>query len=387
MILTLCALYIKGGDLLEDDKNVRVNVSGIIPAQSGTDSENKNWFIIDESGEFSVDKNIIATVWLVGGGCDGGDGIWNGNEIYCEFNEDGSIKKDENGKDIYYPMPDTWKGFPDIASGTSYSGHGGNGGYVYTVTDVKIPKNKTLTSIVAERNDRGGTSLNVNGTVYRCDGEGYVARSGGMGGSVLPPEPGEKYAGKDKVKASTGGTDGVRLPFNYVTWKEVKNQDTLKWEPVEVDCNYVGSSGGGGASCDGTMNADNGIVGGIGAGDGTDHRHKGTSGFGYGCGGGGGAICGQVARNIPPDRDGGYDGGSGKQGCIIISYIIDPTQPTLIVQKHYKKICNTHKTCNTDYYSNNSHKTCCGNTGCGCKSVNGNYEYTDTIHIGSKSGK
>lgn len=363
-----------------NENKIQVSVSGITPAESGED-----WFIIDQSGEFSVDRNIIATIWLVGGGCDGGDGIWNGNEIYCEFNEDGSIKKDENGKDIWYPIPDTWKGFPDIDSGTSYSGCGGDGGYVFTVTDVKIPKNKTLTSVIAERNNRSGTSLNINGTVYKCDGEGYEARSGGKGGYVLPPEPGEQYAGEDKVKVSTAGENGVKLPFDYITQKEVKNQDTLIWEEVETTCNYVGSSGGGGAACDGTMNADNGIGGGIGAGDGTDHRHNGTSGYGYGCGGGGGAICGQVARNISPDLDGGYDGGKGKPGCIIISYTIDPTQNTLVIQKHYKKVCNTHKTCNTDYYSSNSCKSCCGNNGCNCSDKG--FEYVDTIHIGRNNSK
>ncbi|MCM1061616.1 MAG: hypothetical protein NC452_15210 [Eubacterium sp.] len=351
-------------------ENKQITITGIEPAQI-----EENWFIIDKTGDFSVSENIIANIWLVGGGCDGGDGIWNGNEIYYERNDDGTIKKDENGGNIWYPKPDTW-------TGVSYSGRGGDGGYVSIAKEIKISKNKTLSSVIAEGNDRGGTSLNVNGTVYRCDDVGYIARNGGSGGSIDPPDAGEQYAGEDKVKLPTGGENGVELPFSYAVLKNVKEESTQQWNWVETTCNYVGSSGGGGAACDGTMNAENGIVGGIGAGDGTDHRHEGTSGFGYGCGGGGGAICGLTATNEGKNSDGGYDGGKGKQGCIIISYIIDPTQNTLVVQKHYKRICSTNKTCNTNYYSNSSRYTNCGcnnSNNCGCDKN----KYTDTIHIGA----
>ncbi len=371
---------------MADKNNVEVTVSGIVPSQKGSDPEYGNWFIIDESGEFSVDKNIIATIWIVGGGCDGGSGIWNGNRIDVKTTD----KKTQDGGNI--PIPNT-------GTGTSYSGAGGDGGYVYTLTDVKISKNQTLSSVIAGENNQNGTSLNIGNAVYRCDESGYVPRTGGKGGSLPKADVNELWADQKKVNLPTSGDNGVKTPYGY-----------------------VGSSGGGGAACNGTSDADNGIIGGEGAGSGTSHRGKGTDAVNYGCGGGGGAFCGRVAvcpteneyieislddvenkesyLGYPvndEDRNnyanyhykGWFGGGKGKQGCIIIAYTIDPTQNTLVVQKHYKKVCNTHKTCKTDYYSNNSHKTCCGNGSyygsCGCS---GNKSgYTDTIHIGKSSIK
>lgn len=44
---------------MTDNKNVKVNVSGIVPALSGTDEKNGNWFLIDKSGEFSDRKSVV----------------------------------------------------------------------------------------------------------------------------------------------------------------------------------------------------------------------------------------------------------------------------------------------------------------------------------------
>lgn len=321
--------------MLADNKNIKVNVSGITPVENGTDPRYGNWFLIDESGEFSLDRSVIATIWLVGGGCDGTAGIWHGNPI------------SEEGKPIV-----------NEGTGTSYSGSGGDGGNVCTVYNVKILKNQTIDSVVAQVNDKTGTSLDVGGVIYSCSQIGCISQIGGEGGNIPTAPEDKEWAEQTSAVLSKGGTNGVLTPYGY-----------------------VGSSGGGGAVCNGISNAVNGVKGGEGAGNGTNHRTAGTNANNYGCGGGGGAICGWVAE--------GQEGGLGKQGCIIIAYTIE--QSTLIVQKHYKKICNTHKTCNTDYYSNNSHKTCCGNNrhNCGnggCGSSKGS-EYIDTIHIGSKSGK
>lgn len=316
------------------DKNVQVTVSGIIPAKSGVDAKYGNWFLIDQSGNFSLDHSVVATVWVVGGGCDGTAGIWRGNNV-----------TDGGGNPI-----------PDTGTGVSYSGAGGDGGDVFVVMNVKIPKNQTLTSVIAERNDKSGTSLNTGEVIYRCDHPGFVSRTGGTGGYIPLAPVGEAWADQDDAVTSGSGSNGEGTPYGY-----------------------VGSSGGGGAVCNGRVNAANGVEGGVGAGSGTNHRTAGTDAENYGCGGGGGAICGYIAK--------GQEGGKGKQGCIIIAYTVE--QKTLVVQKHYKRVCNTKKTCNTDYYSSSSHTSCCGNGGCGCgnsRSTNAS-DYTDTIHIGSENKK
>lgn len=298
------------------DKKIQVSVSGITPAVSGED-----WFLIDQSGDFSIDHSVIATIWVVGGGCDGTAGIWNGNTVSGDGNPN-----------------------PNSGTGTSYSGAGGDGGYVFSVMNVKIPKNQTLTSVIAERNDKTGTSLNANGVIYRCNQSGSTYQTGGAEGSIPLPLDGEKWTDQNACITSGSGTNGSNTSYGY-----------------------VGSSGGGGAVCNGTSNAANGVKGGEGAGDGTNHRAAGSNATHYGCGGGGGAICGWVAK--------GQSGGLGKKGCIIIAYTVE--EPTLVVYKHYKRVCDTNKTCNTDYYSQSSRKTCCG---CG-NNVNAS-SYTDTIHIG-----
>lgn len=304
--------------------NTQVTVSGIAPARTGKDVQYGNWFLIDQSGDFSIDKSITATIWLVGGGCDGTAGEWNGNDISA----------------IGVPIPNT-------GTGVSYSGAGGDGGYVFSVMNVNIPKNQTLTSVIAERNNKSGTSLDIGGLVLNCDQSGYTAQYGGEGGSIPQADTDQQWADQSKAVLPGKGENGVNTPYGY-----------------------VGSSGGGGAVCNGIASATNGGKGGTGAGSGTNHRSPGTSATNYGCGGGGGAICGYVAQ--------GQFGGLGKQGCIIIAYKVD--QPTFVIQKHYRRVCNTRKSCNADYYSNSSRTSCCG---CGSGNSNGVSvaDYTDSIHI------
>ena len=322
---------------MADNKNVEVNISGVIPKLKGVDSRYGNWFLIDENGEFSLDHTVAAAIWLVGGGCDGTAGTWNGNQI------SGST-----------PIPDT-------GTGTSYSGNGGDGGYVLTVMNVKIPKGQILTSVIAENNDKSGTSLNISGVTYKCNQAGGRFLKGGEGGNLPLPPDGVKYANQDDAELSYAGITGVETPYGY-----------------------VGSSGGGGAVCNGQVSASNGIEGGIGAGSGTSHRKAGTDATNYGCGGGGGAICGQIAA--------GQEGGKGKQGCIIIAYTVE--QKTLIVERHYTKKCTTTKNCTTNYATSQNSSHCCTNrSSCGCGSSverfhpNGVYsaKYTDSLNINGDS--
>lgn len=296
------------------NKNVKVSVSGINPVASGS-----NWFAIDETGTFQIDHDIVATIWLVGGGCDGEKGDWNGKTF--------------------------------VALG----GSGGDGGYVYTTSNVSISKNTDCVTVIAEANDKAGTTLTINDTKYRCNQSGYTKTIGGGGSSITGSATGSTYS---NLIEPTSGQTGVSTPYQV-----------------------IGSSGGGAMACDGHDHRTDQGSGGVGAGKGGGHRQEGNNAINHGCGGGGGDGCGAVAI--------GHDGGSGMKGCIVVSYtVIDP--PTLVVQKHYKRVCNTHRSCDTDYYSNSSKTSCCGGgCGCGCGGNKSAYasDYTDTIHIGSSGVK
>lgn len=354
------------------DKNVQVTVSGIVPAKSGVDAKYGNWFLIDQSGDFSLDRSVVATVWLVGGGCDGEKGYWNksdGTKCTADRNQGAILSDDDPNKGT------------QLAGGRS--GKGGDGGCVLIMNNIKISSKSNLSAIIAERNNQTGTSLNIDGTIYKCNQSGSFCRSGGSGGWVPSESEAEangweKFAdgrvdviNKDLVVRETGGENGTATPC--VITKTVNG--------VNVSTCYVGSSGSGGAACNGGTNAEPSGSAGDGAGSGESHRLPGTDAIGYGCGGGGGATCGH--HEAQTGRYGGY----GEKGCIIIAYTVE--QKTLVVQKHYKRVCNTKKTCNTDYYSSSSHTSCCGNGGCGCGNSRGANasDYTDTIHIGSETKK
>ena len=149
--------------------NSEVIITGITPAKKGKDAKFGNWIVIDQSGEFYFDRSVVATIWFVGGGCDGTGGAWNGNEVDVNLE----------------PIPDT-------GTGDSYSGSGGDGGYVFSVANVSIPKNQPLSSVIAERNDKSGTSFSFGEFTYSCDQLGYVSRTGGAAGSLPMAAVGEK---------------------------------------------------------------------------------------------------------------------------------------------------------------------------------------------------
>ncbi len=301
--------------------NIQVNVSGIVPAVNGD-----NWFLIDKSGDFLLDRSITATIWLVGGGMDGGDGVWNGNNV------------DTNNEPIV-----------DTGTGDSYGGDGGDGGYVVVIENVKIPKNVTLNSVIATANDKSGTTLTVSADVYSCGTEGYTAKIGGKGGCMPMAAVGEQWTDQALAVMALDGENGVETPYGF-----------------------VGSSGGGGVACNGKSSVTFGGAGGEGAGRGTDHRSAGTDATNYGCGGGGGAICGRVAE--------GQVGGKGKPGCIIISYVAVEDK-TLVVQKHYTKKVTVKKNCNTNYATSQNGTYCCGNNGgCGYGNSSGSSPFSAGVY-------
>lgn len=363
-----------------DNKDIEVNVRGIYPKYKGNHERFGRWFLIDESGDFSLDHSIIATIWLVGGGCDGEKGYWNNDSgKQCTADRDQGAILDDN---------DPNKG-TKLAGGRS--GKGGDGGYVLVMHNVKIPAKANLFAVIAESNDQTGTALYIEDDPYRCNDSGSFYKKGGEGGWVPSLAEAEangwiKFAdgredviNKALVKREKGGEDGIDTPCTVT--------ETINGKKVST-C-YVGSSGSGGAACNGGSNATASGSPGNGAGSGEAHRSAGTDAIGYGCGGGGGATCGNYEAQT------GRYGGYGKQGCIIIAYTVE--QKTLVVEKTYTKKTTTTTNCNTNYATSQNSTHCCttNDNGCGCGSSSGNAlpngvtnaNYNGTLKINNMSAK
>lgn len=327
--------------------------TGLQPTLKGQ-SNGKQWFLFARSGVFDININTKANIWIVGGGCDGTGGVWNGNEI----------------EQVGQPIKGT-------GTGTSYAGDGGDGGYVLSVTNVLLPKKVNLITEIADDNDKTGTTFDINNTIYKCSSGSYL--EGGIGGNLIydaSKEDSYGFIDQKYAELSTAGKTGVLTPYGY-----------------------VGSSGGGGAVCNGRVDASNGVTGGEGAGSGTNHRASGTSATNYGCGGGGGAFCGNVAQ--------GYGGGKGKQGCVIIEILdekedyIDPVKnppkpnrepapdpeeyvPPIEKDKKFVIIRNFRRTTTVKQSEENkaaassSSSCCCGtdNSGCDCNNHLGENSYS-----------
>ena len=131
----------------------------------------ENWLLFDESGEYSLtmDSDVNMTVYLVGGGSDGEDGI-------------------------YYNK-------------TAYGGDGGNGGCINVVRDIAVPKGQTdITVTIGERENYGGTSIIINNYEYSCNSSGNTINDGGFQG----------ISGKYAFRNAGNGTNGIETPFGYV---------------------------------------------------------------------------------------------------------------------------------------------------------------------------
>ncbi len=143
---------------------ISINIFGLAPALTG-----ENWFLFDKSGTFSIDKNISAAIYLVGGGCDGKDGFNN--------------------------------------SGIVHGGDGGSGGKIVKLKGLRLKKNVAYTVAIAESNDISGTNIAVNGAVYSCDRQGCFFKTGGFGGiqtiygTAANPQ---------------NGSNGILTPYGYV---------------------------------------------------------------------------------------------------------------------------------------------------------------------------
>ena len=133
------------------------NISGLTPALTGgVTSFGDSWFLFDQSGTFSVDKDLNCTIYLVGGGCHGAKGT-------------GSLR------------------------GTSNGGQGGNGGYVNVIQNVNIPKNKDCNVTIAPANNIVGTTLDIVGNKLACNDSGSFFTDGGKGAYAY--DAGKAYVG------------------------------------------------------------------------------------------------------------------------------------------------------------------------------------------------
>lgn len=159
-------------------------ITGVKPAHSGG-----NWFLIDRDCDFTLKTPIGSKVnmYLVGGGCDGGD--WT------------AAPTDKN---------------KSFAVGQS----GGEGGYFLKRSLTSSSGMLECHAKIAPKNQVAGTSLKVNGTTYKCNDVGSEKRGKVSNGSMTQVG--------DKVEYSDGanGTNGFETPYGL-----------------------VGSSGGGGVAC------------------------------------------------------------------------------------------------------------------------------------------
>lgn len=131
----------------------------------------ENWLLFDKPGEYSLtfDEDIVLKIYLVGGGCDGKDGI-------------------------YYNQ-------------TAYGGDGGQGGLYSIVNDVKVPKGEMFVTVrVGGRGEYGGTSVTINNNEYCCNGSGSESSNGGFQG----------ISGKHGFRQAGNGTNGIETPFGYI---------------------------------------------------------------------------------------------------------------------------------------------------------------------------
>lgn len=169
-----------------------IGIEGVVPAHSG-----HNWYLLDKDCDFSVKapNGTKINMYLVGGGSDGG--TWN-------------------------VQPNTLN--KSFAVGTK----GGAGGYFnkfeLTCDDGAVFGNAKI----AKHNDASGTTVEIGGKLYRCDGSGSQRR-GTVGSNTMTQSSDYHVIYNDNAE---NGVNGFVTPYGV-----------------------VGSSGGGGAACGGNKTA------------------------------------------------------------------------------------------------------------------------------------
>lgn len=237
---------------------MNVSVSGLTPAVSGDD-----WFLLDKSGSFALDKTVMAVIWLVGGGCDG----------------------DKGGR---------------INDNACYGGKGGDGGCVYRFGKIKLDKNTEFEVHIAGANERGETSFKKGQIIYRADGFGAKMALGGDSGIATASHA---------LFQPVNGLDGVLTPYGYVGSSGGGGacSFTSRNPYLATDIGSGGLGAGNGAPVIFT----NGSI------MFTDETIIAINAQNYGCGGGGQAYCSDEDALFPLEPQ-------GKRGCVIVQYkIID----------------------------------------------------------------
>ncbi|MCM1277235.1 MAG: hypothetical protein NC299_18070, partial [Lachnospiraceae bacterium] len=152
--------------------------TGVQPVKKGG-SGSERWFVIADSGTFSINQSITAEIWLVGGGCDGETGNWDG------------------------------------AAFTATGAKGGDGGYVFYSSGIKIGKDAACNAVIAEKNVKDGTAFSSSGVSLRCDMQGHTATVGGSGGRIVGGGLKCKIASASKHEKTEpcNGQNGVQTPY------------------------------------------------------------------------------------------------------------------------------------------------------------------------------
>ena len=165
-----------------------IGIEGVKPAYSGG-----NWYLIDKSCDFKLKtpQGAKVNMYLVGGGSDGGS--WD-------------ISPNSLNKSFAVPQS------------------GGQGGCFIKKSVTASNGLLQCHAKVAERNDNDGTTLLVNGNLYKCNDSGYSQR-GAVNGNTMTQTSGYSVIYNDNAQ---DGADGFDTPYGYVA-----------------------SSGGGGAACGG----------------------------------------------------------------------------------------------------------------------------------------
>lgn len=243
-----------------------MNINGITPVIIEDD-----FFVLDKSGSFSLDKSVWATIYLVGGGCDGADGYY-----------------DENNK-------------------TVHGGTGGDSGYVYKFGKIVLFKDIDYSVGIAGANDKGGTYICIRDKKYSCADMGKSFCTGGLG-SIINSQ-------RAMINAQNG-TLGVLTPIGYV--------GSSGGGGCAVCKNFTATFGNGGLGAgNGRLNIYNGVSDEL-----QNNIAEQIDAQNYGCGGGGNTFC----YNCTDFADINLKS-KGKGGCIIITCeLYDENFPDLTVR-------------------------------------------------------
>ena len=230
-----------------------MNINGITPVIVDSD-----YLVIDKSGNFSLDESIWATIYLVGGGCDGSDGFY-----------------DERNKIVH-------------------GGAGGDGGNVYKFGKIVLFKDIEYPVQIAESNDKDGTAITIRGKKYTCGDMGKYSCDGGTGSLINSQK---------SMICSQNGVTGIPSPIGYV--------GSSGGGGCAVYKNFSATFGNGGTGAgSGRPIYYNNVSDGL-----QDNIFKQINAKNYGCGGGGNTFCYNCTEFEDIELK-----SKGNGGCVIIVY-------------------------------------------------------------------